>query len=64
MIFFYFLFWQLKKTTIFASSIDQWCNGSTTVFGTVSLGSNPSWLTKTLTLWGFFVLELPFLFNF
>ena len=25
---------------------DQWCNGSTTDFGSVSLGSNPGWSTK------------------
>lgn len=32
-------------------NFDQWCNGSTTVFGTVCLGSNPGWSTcGTLTL--------------
>ena len=44
-----------RKRCIFAASNermnDQWCNGSTTVFGTVCLGSNPGWSTlETLTL--------------
>ena len=25
---------------------DQWCNGSTPGFGSVSLGSNPGWSTQ------------------
>ena len=33
-------FCRLKKKT------DQWCNGSTPGFGSVSLGSNPGWSTR------------------
>ncbi len=29
--------------------IDQWCNGSTAVFGTACLGSNPGWSTNKST---------------
>ena len=36
----YFLI-TVKKTTTFAPVIVPWCNGSTTVFGSVSGGSNP-----------------------
>ncbi len=40
---------RIKKIYIFAASkrgIDQWCNGSTTGFGSVSLGSSPGWSTN------------------
>ena len=47
------MFGDIKKKCIFAASNEdhvQWCNGSTTVFGTVCLGSNPGWTTEvTLT---------------
>lgn len=36
---------QTKKTIIFAPDFVPWCNGSTTVFGTVCLGSNPGGTT-------------------
>ena len=37
----------MKKKCIFAASNDndQWCNGSTTDFGSASLGSSPGWST-------------------
>ena len=36
------------KNTIFAPTIVLWCNGSTTVFGSVSGGSNPPGTTKSI----------------
>ena len=54
----------IKKKYIFAASkqaLDQWCNGSTPGFGSVSLGSNPGWSTLqyalTTTQWEFFLEE-------
>ena len=53
----------IKKKCIFATSKNenvQWCNGSTTVFGTVCLGSNPGWTTKKNShpmRWEFFLKE-------
>ncbi len=36
-----------QNSCIFAADLDaQWCNGSTTDSGSVSLGSNPGWATK------------------
>ena len=35
-----------RKTTIFACEFVLWCNGSTTVFGSVSGGSSPPGTTK------------------
>ena len=35
-----------EKSTTFASEIVLWCNGSTTVFGSVSGGSNPPGTTE------------------
>ena len=40
--------------------IAPWCNGSTPVFGTVSLGSSPGGVTQSLAgfnLQDFFILE-------
>ena len=38
----------IQKKRIFAADlIAQWCNGSTTASGSVSLGSNPGWATDT-----------------
>lgn len=49
---------QIKKTFTFAPDFVPWCNGSTTVFGTVCLGSNPGGTTfKTGFLTRFFVLK-------
>lgn len=51
----------IQKKCIFAPSNKndvQWCNGSTTVFGTVCLGSNPGWTTQRNShslRWEFFV---------
>lgn len=40
--FFYFLLHNPKKRRTFApANDDRWCNGSTTDFGSVCLGSNP-----------------------
>ena len=45
---------RLKRVT------DQWCNGSTPGFGSVSLGSNPGWSTLHYShskKWEFFLEE-------
>ena len=44
---------KLKNTT-FALTIVLWCNGSTTVFGSVSGGSNPPGTTQKIR--GFFMI--------
>jgi len=36
----------MGSTPILASNFDPWCNGNTTVFGTVFLGSNPGGSTQ------------------
>ena len=47
--------WALKlKNITFAPTIVLWCNGSTTVFGSVSGGSNPPGTTQKIR--GFFMI--------
>ena len=47
------IFWRNEKNFVSLHSfsqqkvIVQWCNGSTPDFGSVSLGSNPGWTTKS-----------------
>ena len=49
------------KNTIFAPAIVLWCNGSTTVFGSVSGGSSPPGTTQKIR--GFFMILRIFQFK-
>ena len=48
-----------QSILLYRTSLGSWCNGSTTVFGTVCLGSNPgratlkrsSYIWETFFLW-------------
>ena len=57
---FLFFYCRIQKKRIFAADLDvQWCNGSTTDSGSVSLGSNPGWTTKTKAAVAAFVFLFP-----
>jgi hypothetical protein len=51
--------WCIFALPLFLQSfrIELWCNGSTTDFGSVCLGSNPSSSTKSQDIPGFFILR-------